>query len=352
MTPKSFTIFAVVTAATVVGAVAAVSLQPQPILIPTNRALVFPDVEPNLNKISAVTVTTSSRKITIKRSDKGWVVPELDGYPVPFEKVKTALVDLSKLRFLEAKTSDPARYARLEVEELKAKDAKSKRVEVRNTDGKVIAAAIIGKRNDSLFGADRGGTYVRNDGDPRVWLAEGIVRLGTKPVDWVARGVVDLDSKDVKSVDIREPDGKEFSIRREKKTTEDFKLGIIPKGKAQRGQWETNQMPKALEKLNFDDIKLARELKFSGGPYITVFTTFDGFKIRSEAAKLGKEYWARFSVSADGAKGPDLEKTKKRAAAMNARVSGYVYKISESAGKRLVCTLVNLLEGAGIKACA
>jgi hypothetical protein len=352
MTPKSFTIFAIVTAATVVGAVAAVSLQPQPTSIPTNRALVFPDVEPNLNRISAVSIVTSSRKITIKRSEKAWIIPELDDYPVPFEKVKTALVDLSKLRFLEAKTSDPARYGRLEVEDLATKDAKSTHVEVRDTGGKVLAAGIIGKRNASVFGADRGGTYVRKDGDSRVWLAEGIIRLGTKPVDWVARGIVDLDSEDVKSVEIREPDGKEFFIRREKKATEDFKLGTIPKGKAQRGQWETNQMPKALEKLIFDDIKLARDLKFPGGPYVTEFTTFDGFKIRSEAAKLGKEYWVRFSVSADGVTGPDVEKTKKRAAAMNIRVSGYVYKVSESVGKRLACTLVNLLEGAGIKACA
>lgn len=352
MTPKSFTIFAIVTAATVVAAVAAVSLQPQPTSIPTDRALIFPDVAPNLNKISAVKITTNSRKITIGRTDKGWVIPELDDYPVLFEKVKTALVDLSKLRYLEAKTADPARYARLEVEEVTAKDAKSKLVDVRDTDGKVLATGIIGKRNARLFGADRGGTYLRKEGDSRAWLVEGIVRLGTAPVDWVARGIVNLDSEEVKSVDIRESGGNQFSIQREKKTDEDFKLGTIPKGKAQRGQWETNEMPKALEKLLLDDVKLARDVKFPGGPYVTRFTTFDGFVIRTEAAKIGKEYWVRFSVSAEGVTGPDAEKLKKRAATMNARVSGYVYKIPESAGKRLVCKLVNLLEGAGIKACA
>lgn len=352
MTPKSFTIFAIVTAATVVAAVAAVSLQPQPTSIPTDRALIFPDVAPNLNKISAVKITTNSRKITIGRTDKGWVIPELDDYPVLFEKVKTALVDLSKLRYLEAKTADPARYARLEVEEVTAKDAKSKLVDVRDTDGKVLATGIIGKRNARLFGADRGGTYLRKEGDSRAWLVEGIVRLGTAPVDWVARGIVNLDSEEVKSVDIRESGGNQFSIQREKKTDEDFKLGTIPKGKAQRGQWETNEMPKALEKLLLDDVKLARDVKFPGGPYVTRFTTFDGFVIRTEAAKIGKEYWVRFSVSAEGVTGPDAEKLKKRAATMNARVSGYVYKIPESAGKRLACKLVNLLEGAGIKACA
>jgi len=46
------------------------------------------------------------------------------------------------------------------------------------------------------------------------------------------------------------------------------------------------------------------------------------------------------------------ETTKKRVQSINDRLVGYVYEIKEEVGKKLICDHVNLLEGAGVKACA
>ncbi len=351
MTPRSFIYFALVTALIVVAAIASVGMRTETTTIATDRKPVFPDVAPNLNRASEIRVRTADGTFTVRRAANGWAIAELNNYPVLFEKVKTALVDLSRLKFLEAKTSDPERYARLEVEDVTAKDAKSTHVQVTDDDDKVLAAAIIGRRNERLFGPGRGGTYLRLKDDPRTWLAEGAVRIGTRMEDWIPRRIVDLDSDAVKRMDITEPGGKKFWVQRDAPKDKDFKLGELPEGKPQRGQWETNQMPKALEDLSLDAVKLAGEVKFPGPAYVTEFTTFDGLVIRSEAALVGKEYWGRFSASAEGAGGTVAGVLRKRAAAINARTRGYVYKLPESVGKRLVCKLANMLEGAGIDAC-
>ncbi len=356
MTPRSFIVLSACTVVMVIAAIAAVSMQTASVSIPTGRALVFPDVAPNLNAVAAVEIRTGARSYTIKNVGGNWVVADIGDYPVLFEKVKTALVDISRLKFLEAKTSDPARYDRLEVEDVAAKKSKSRRIIVRDDKDKVLATGIIGKRNASLFGTDKGGTYLRKDGDARSWLAEGVVRLGEGPADWVAKAILDVKSSEVKSLTVREPSGKELRVHRASAKDKDYKLEKLPPGKPQRGQWETNQMPKALESLKLEDFNVADRVAFPGGAYVAEFLSFDGLIIRTEAVVLDnkgkKQYWARFSASAAGAAGDNADAVKKRAAAINARVKGFVYKIPEEPGKILTCKLVNMLEGAGIKACA
>lgn len=356
MTPRTFVALAAVTAAMVVAAIVAVGMQTAPVSIPTGRELVFPDVAPNVNSVETLEIQSAKRKFTVKRAGEGWVLADIGDYPVPFEKVKTALVDISRLKFLETKTADPARYDRLEVEDLTAKKAKSRRITVRDDKGRVLATGIIGKRNEGLFGTGKGGTYLRKDGEARSWLAEGIVRLGEGPADWVSKAILNVDGDDVKSLTIREPSGGAMGVRRASAKDKDFKLEKLPAGKPQRGQWETNQMPKALESLKLENLDVADQVKFPDGAYVAEIVTFDGLVIRSEAAVLGakgkEEYWARFSASASGAAGQDGETAAKRAAKINARVKGFVYQVPESVGKILTCKLVNMLEGAGINACA
>lgn len=356
MTPKSFIVLASAAAIMVIAAIVAVSMQTAPVTIPTGRALVFPDVAPRLNDVAGIEVQTAKRKFTIRKADDNWVVADVGNYPVVFEKVKTALVDISQLKLLEAKTADKSRYDRLEVEDVTAKKAKSRRLTLRDGKGAVLAAGIIGKRNESLFGTDKGGTYLRKGDEAQSWLAEGVVRLGDTPADWVAKDVIDVDGANIKSLTVTEPSGAQLRVHRAAATDKDFKLEKLPAGKPQRGQWETNQMPKALESLKLEDFNVADRVKFPDGPYVAEFLTFDGLIIRTEAAVLDKkgkkEYWARFSASAAAAAGENADAVRKRAAAINARVKGFVYKVPEAPGKILTCKLINMLEGAGINACA
>ena len=111
-------------------------------------------------------------------------------------------------------------------------------------------------------------------------------------------------------------------------------------------------MAKVLDKLELVDLKRAEEVPMPQDRlYKASIETFDGLLIHSEAIKVGKKYWARFSASVDSA-ATDTKKVKQAAEAFNVRHIGFVYEVKEDKGKKLTCDYINLLEGAGIKACA
>jgi hypothetical protein len=360
MTPRSFTVFAAVTGLMVVAAVVAVAQRPAPTHIRTNQALIYPALAKSVNDAASIAIRVPGRSFTVKRNGNGWGIAELNGYPALFDKVKTVLVQLAQLRFLEAKTSDATRYDRLAVQDVAAKDegasgddkdAKPKYVEVRDAKGTVLAEGHLGKRNANLFGSDKGGTYLRVGNDKQSWLAEGIVSLGDGPADWISKKIIDVKSADIKKLTILSPKGGGLVIHRAAKTDKDFTLDDIPPGKKQRGQWETDQMATALEGLELSDVRRADEIKFPDGPYKGAFTTFDGLVVKTEAGEVGKKYWARFSASAGDAGGADAAKLKKFVDEFNRRVHGFVYEIPEAVGKKLACEHRNMLEGAGENAC-
>lgn len=349
MTPKSLVIFSAVTAVLVVAAAVSVANRPAATVIPADRPFVFEGLDEKLNDIHAIDIQTADRKFTVQRVEDGWGIADLKGYPAEFDKVKTVLVELSQLRYLEPKTADAARFERLELRDVTEKGAKSKKITVKDKSGSALAEGLIGKRNEDLFGTGKGGVYMRVAGKPESWLVEGIVSAGAGPSDWVSKKIIDITGGSMKRLEITSPKGGTVAVGRNAATDKNFTLEDIPEGKRQRGEWETNQMPKALENLTLIDLKRADEVDFGDGAYRGQFTTFDGLIIKSETAKLGKKYWVR--LSADAGDTAD-ETTRKRAQSINDRLAGYVYEIKEDAGKKLACEHVNLLEGAGINACA
>ena len=349
MTPKSFFAFTAVTAALVVGAAMAIANRPAATVIPKDRPFVFAGLEEKLNDVASFEVQDAARRYSVKRVGDGWGIGELNGYSANFDKIKTVLVQLSELRYLEPKTSDPERFERLNLRDVSVKGAKSKKITVKDKAGKILAEGLIGRENAELFGTDKGGMYMRIAGKKESWLIEGLVKLGSGPADWVSRKIIDINGGAMRELAVESPKGGNVRVSRKAATDKNFTLGDIPAGKRQRGEWETNQMPKAFEGLELIDLKRADEIDFGTGTYKGKWHTFGGLILQSEAAKLGKKYWVRLSAATDE-NADDV--TKKQAASINARHKGFVYEIKEEVGKKLTCEHINLLEGAGIKACA
>ncbi|NKB19751.1 MAG: DUF4340 domain-containing protein [Alphaproteobacteria bacterium] len=354
MTARSFILYSIITAILVVAAIVAVSSRPASTLIARDRALIFPGVDAKLNDVASFEIKSADRAYTIKRKSDGWGIAELGGYGADFNKVKTVLVELAQLKFLEAKTSDPKRYERLGLRDVTAKGAKSREITVRDKDGKVLASGLIGNRNEDLFGSGRGGTYMRVGDKKQTWLVEGIVSTGAGPSDWVNKKIVDIKRPRIKRLVIQAPGGGLTVVSRPLAKQKDFQLADIPAGKRQRGKWETNDMAKVLDKVELIDLKRADQIPMPKDKlYKATIQTFGGLLIHTQAIKVGKKkFWARFSASVDAGAATDAKKVKEAADIFNARHNGYVYEVNEKTGKKLTCDHVNLLEGAGLKACA
>ena len=135
------------------------------------------------------------RQIEIKQGDKtlalardkdGWPLSDRGGYPVKADAVRALLVKLADAELVEPKTRNQERYALLELEDPKGKDAKSRLVRLLDDKGAVLAEAIVGKKR-SAVGGSKGGTYVRKPGDEQTWLSNADLDLAVR--DWVQANV-------------------------------------------------------------------------------------------------------------------------------------------------------------------
>jgi hypothetical protein len=345
MNRTSFSVLAGVTVVLVAGAIYAVASQPSLTTIPRDRERAFPTMAAKLNDAAKIAIVSNKAQFTIAKTDKGWGIAEKSNYPVAFEKVKSLLVGLAELKLLEGKTSDPARYARLEVENPDGVDAKSRRIEVKTADDQVLASGVIGKRNPNLFGEGGGGTYLRRGNDPQAWLAEGEVTIGAAPNDWLVRDIVNVSEEDVRRAVIRQPDGAQVVIHRGEKKQKDLTVDGVPAGR-QVKQSDANGLAGGLWRLTFEDVKPASEVAFPEKLNTADYETFDGLRIHVDMTTVGKTVWGRFSASAEGAEGDDKKKEEvaKLAAEINARTTGWVYELSAGEGERLTTKMEDILE--------
>jgi Domain of unknown function (DUF4340) len=358
--PKSFVALAAVTLVMVIAALWAVGAKRAPTMIATDRDRAFPALAEKLNDVDTIEVVAGEEKFTIKRADGAWTMVEKGGYPVRFDKVKTALVGLAELTLLETKTADPERYDRLDVQAPGAKEARSKRIVVKDTGGNLLADGIIGKRNPSLFGT-KGGTYLRIKDDSVSWLAEGTVEIGPTPNDWLDRKIVNIVAEDVRRVVITQPDGAVLALEKTDAKQKDFTVTGIPEGRKVKSASEANGLAGGLWRLDLEDVKPAADFTFPDKFVTAELTTFGGFKVRAETARVDDEYWARFTATADPVPADDKaekddkpakdDKAEKKAPSvkeladdLNRTATGWVYRLSPGEGERLSTKVEEILE--------
>ncbi len=346
MKPRSFIVLAVLTAIFVVAAIWSVGTQRALTSIASDRDRAFPDLIDKVNDVAAVSIVSNKAKFTIANSNGGWGLAEKGGYKVAFEKVKSAIVGLGELKLLESKTADPARYERLQVEDPGSLEAKSIGIELKDKDGKVLASGVIGKRHVGLFGEGGGGTYLRRGDDARSWLAEGTIDLGAEPNDWMIRDIVNIEAEDISRAVLSQPDGAEITVSRADKSAKDYAVAGIPEGRKLKDSSEGKNLAGGLWRLTFEDVKPAKDLEFTGTPYVAEYETFDGLKVRVEMTMIDKVVWGRFSASADNAKGDDkaIEALKKKATKITERAKGWVYELSPGEGEKLTTKIEDILE--------
>ncbi len=344
MKSRSFLALAVLTALAVVAAVLVVIDRPGLTTVSKGRESAFEDLVPRVNDAAEVVLQSNEATFSLVRTETGWGLKDRWRYPVHFDKVKTALVGLSELKLLEAKTSDPERYKRLEVEEPDAEEAQSVRFEVKDGDGKTMASGVIGKLNPSLFGEGGGGTYLRRGEDAQSWLAVGEVTLGKTRNDWLRREIVDIAAEKVRRAVIRQPDGAEIAVTQEKPDSGEYRLEGIPEGRKLKDSGEAKNLAGGLWRLTFEDVKRASEISFPETPNVSVYETFDGLKVHIEMTTVDKVVWGRFSATAGDADGEKAEEVRKKAAEITRRATGWVYELSAGEGERLTTKIADILE--------
>ena len=307
------------------------------------NARIFPSLAQHINDVARVVIARKGDTVTLVKSGQGWTVAEKHDYPAKFDKVRKLLVDLAELRPIEKKTSDPSLFPDLQLEDLKAPNAKSVLVTLKGADGKDLLATYVGKEAFARAGTNNDSTFVRAADQDQTWLAKGALGVGQGAVNWVDKQIVDVPHERVEKAVVTQPDGATLTVSRSKVSEAHFTLAEVPKGKKVKADWDVDQVAAPLENLELDDVLPAADVPTpANGKVGTVeITTFDGLVVHVELLPKDKDTWLSLSAkyvapaatpSEADMKAGKLKKpddVQKEVAALNAKTKGWVYKVPE-----------------------
>jgi hypothetical protein len=366
MQPRNFAILAGATAVSLALAVGAIASRDLPVTTSTASEALFPGLLERVNEVRTVRLDGEGRTLTIEAAEGagGWRLVEKGGYPVEAKEVRDLVLGLANLQLVEAKTAQPDRLRRLELEEPDGSEAKSRRIELLGADGKPLAAAIVGKTRPGLYGGGRSGVYVRRAGENQAWLAAGALELPHDAVSLLDEEVIDIPADQVARITLDVGGSEPLVLHRPDAKAESFTVdAALPEGR-EIDKSKVELLSEALAGLRMEDVKPASEVPVPPDARRARVETFDGLQVDVTLAKLGEgdgaESWVQLAVAPreagaaqppaqaptqeGAAAAPAAEKTPaERAATLAARVQGWAFKIPPYLADRLGGGLEGLL---------
>lgn len=328
MNPRSFLILVAITTVSVVLATITVIGESSRRGTVGVGAEAFPGLVDRANDLARLTITTPEETFTIERDGDGWAMAERAGYPAKADVVSSVVAGLASLRLLEAKTFDPERYARLQVDDPGAEGARSRLVRLEDADGDVLAEAILGRENFAMsravVGTGRGGLYLRKPDEALSWLAEGAVELPRSMRGWLDTVIVNLPRSDIASIAYLDAEGAVIA-RLGRPMAEEEALDLVEPATGRTAKGDVmDRVPAILSSMTFDDVVRAEDRSEGAEPRTTVVETVDGLTITVASTREGEHTWATFEVAA-GDEADEAIRTE--AEALSEKVSGWSYRV-------------------------
>ena len=303
MTPKAFSILALITLAALIGAITTTASRSRGV-IPDERAgeRLVPALSGRVNDIAQIEITDKSGKLTVQRGVDTWEVVEKGGFPARFDAVRAVIIGLAKLTILEPMTADPKRFPRIDVQDPSdSADNRSRRLVLKDEKGGVVADVIIGRNVYSIGSA--GGLFVRVpvDRSPgRAWLTEGSVDLPTDAQSWLDRVLIDIAADRVQSLSLTGGEAGAVTVARSAANSPPV-LADIPADR-QADPAKLERLLGWAVRLSADDVRREDGLTPDPKGRQLSLTTTDGLRVQVlplTGAAEGR--WWRLLVSADDA---------------------------------------------------
>jgi len=304
--------------------------------------LMFPDLGQHLGEAAKVEITHQGKQTAIeKRADGAWGVASVSDYPAKDAKLRGLLIGLTELRLAEARTTDPAQFGRLGVDDPGAAGSSADLLRLVNGAGSPVLSMIVGHRRVRGRGEVPDQLYVRRPGDDQVWLAEGSLQVDADPAQWLDRDVLSISHERIASVAVTHAAGDAGSAN---EGSGGQTLGFERAG----GRWaltspadhpklddgKIDDVGRALELLTFQAVRAERDVAASEAGR-AVFTTSDGLVVAVTVLHADKDMWTRFAVTGTEAVKPEVDR-------LTRRLSGWVYQVGAWKEKALVPTLDDL----------
>ena len=251
--------------------------------------LLLPRLSGQLSTVTSVTIRKGAALPAVMLHKQGdrWTVAQRAEYPADIAKLRKLLQALASTRIVEEKSSDPANYRALGVDNPDDPDAIG--TEIRIVSPEASHSIIVGKPS-------AGGNFVRLSQQARGLLVSPGISSDAEPRDWIDARLLDIQAAQVQQIEIKS--GKEPAFRRK-----DTDFG-------------------ALADLSALDVAAADGVDMKGAMTATVTLT-DGVLITLTGVTAQDKHWLIVKSSADTAL---TEKARGRAYEISASRYDSIFK--------------------------
>jgi len=316
----------------------------------------------NMQSSGVVAIEISDRDgaLRVERRGETWVLPSKGGFPARAERVGEFVRGLQTLRLVEKSTANRDKHARIGLVAPADGGEEALLVRVLGANDAVVAELLLGKEE---LGRSTPATFVRGPGDDQAWLAYGDLVRSTAANTWFDNKLTSVQSTRVKRAsaifDGRGDVG--YELVRADPENFGFAFEPLPEGRELVEEWKYTALARAFGSLSFDDVQPAAEFDTTGSERLDVtIATHDGLVLTVEARRLASEVdgvngpvWVSLAAAyeappagpvAEGEVPPDTAAVEREVAALNARASGWWFKVPASVATTLFTTREELLK--------
>jgi hypothetical protein len=255
-------------------------------------AALLPSLAGELNTVSALSVRRGSATPTVTLHQQGghWTVAERGDYPADVSKLRKLLLALSDAKVIEQKTSNPASFAVIGVDDPASPGATGAEISVVARDGK--HSVIVGKP----VGA---GNFARRSGENLSYSVEPGISLEVEPRYWIDSRLLDIAAAGIQSIGVKPAAGPAYGVHRAAPGA-NFVLEGAPKGRNAADSAVLAPSPTGYSGLTADDVAPVGDIDFSQATVATV-TLSDGNVITMTGAASADKHWVQVRASKDPA---------------------------------------------------
>ena len=264
----------------------------------TEEQPLFRGLENRLGEVESIQIESSGQHVTLRRGESDWLLVQQHGYPVRRERVEDLLQGFVALRARHVSEGDARSNAESVVDRPEESSSQAVRVRLLDTNGNVMAGAILGHSFTVPAAQAQTKMLVRREEDDQVWLAEPVIRVEASPRAWLNRQIVDVPRGEVMEVVALLPENERLVVRQS--DDRDVTLAEGPSG-ADAGEPVLAAAISALEKVEFLDVQPASEIaEAAERAEQLIVTTKEGIVYRIRLRTLEGEDWALFSADTAG----------------------------------------------------
>lgn len=309
-------------------------------------------------KITYISISNSTKTVTIALTDDIWRVVDKSNYPADFKKIYEFILSVLQIKPVQIVTEKKDYYDRFGVED--PGDNSSTLISFLDKDKKDLLKIILGQQRTVSQGMP-GGQYIRVFGKNQVYLITKELDASANPVDWLNKDIVDIPRKDIRSITVTAPQDEDKIVLTKKEQGGEFELDSLPDNK-KINTAIVNSLSDGLTGLRYEDVfpkdsEAVKDLTFD-----TTYTAtlFNGSVYKVDVSQKDDKVYIKVAASyeaptsedemqkADVKKAEDVIQNPavvmQKVEEQSALFSKWIYQISSYRKDRFVKTKSELLE--------